>query len=449
MVGRFHGMLYLFAKHSRSVKSILPNTEKWLRKRYDENDDNNMSNETKRETNYSMNNKWNNNTRNMHITWAWTQSAHSCTRVHIVSYSHGSRSESCHFISIVIHERTSLSRFSSSISLSLLLFHLLHCELYSELDNLIAMESLCYSAKGSDDAYDVSVSLTRSLVWWGDSIRKAFKRNIQMANNTFLSNDWISSVFTERSDENSSIWQESLTWIVPRIRSVRGWNLEGWRTGCRHWGVGNDGRIGNLLEKTQCERGDISQRNMRIYFSNRRWTNQNPWKRSGTEGVHLDTGPPNSRRRSRWFSLRTGRVSTSTTSRLTSGCRWSDKWFLVHVRKLHVPPSRWTKSQTSLAERRIIPYSTEIHWRLQNNSYKFGCWARTPHRWLLEHRWIKRFVWFLDRFHSVYSVRRETSRPIYVVRVRDWQESSWHPGQIINGENSGRNWEEMPSWGEA
>ena len=29
-----------------------------------------------------------------------------------------------------------------------------------ELDNLIAMESLCYSAKGSNDAYDVSVSLT-------------------------------------------------------------------------------------------------------------------------------------------------------------------------------------------------------------------------------------------------------------------------------------------------
>ena len=39
------------------VKSLPPNTEKWLRKRYDENDDNNMSNETKRETNCSMNNK--------------------------------------------------------------------------------------------------------------------------------------------------------------------------------------------------------------------------------------------------------------------------------------------------------------------------------------------------------------------------------------------------------
>ena len=27
---------------------------------------------------------------------------------------------------------------------------------------------------------------------------------------------------------------------------------------------------------SQCERGDISQRKRRIYFSNRRWTNQNP-----------------------------------------------------------------------------------------------------------------------------------------------------------------------------
>ena len=47
-------------------------------------------------------------------------------------------------------------------------------------------------------------------------------------------------------------------------------------------------------KKTQCERGDISQ-TRRIYFSNRRWTNQNPWRRSGTGNIHLDTGPPNSR----------------------------------------------------------------------------------------------------------------------------------------------------------
>ena len=33
--------------------------------------------------------------------------------------------------------------------------------------------------------------------------------------------------------ENPSTWKESFTWIVPRIRFVRGENLEGRRTGCR------------------------------------------------------------------------------------------------------------------------------------------------------------------------------------------------------------------------
>ena len=60
--------LEIYKDPSVTVKSIPPNTEKWLRKRYDENDDNNMSNETKRETNYSINNKCNDvNTRNTHI----------------------------------------------------------------------------------------------------------------------------------------------------------------------------------------------------------------------------------------------------------------------------------------------------------------------------------------------------------------------------------------------
>ena len=95
-------------------------------------------------------------------------------------------------------------------------------------------------------------------------------------------------------------------------------------------------------------------------FSSRRWTNQNPWRRSGTENIHFGTGSPNSRRRSKRFSRRIRRVSTFfTTSRLTSRCWWSDKRLLVHFRKLHIAPSRWTQSQTLLAKRRIIPYSTE------------------------------------------------------------------------------------------
>ena len=52
--------------------------------------------------------------------------------------------------------------FDLSVPVFFFSFHLLHCELYPEPDNLIAMQNLRYSAKGSDDAYDVSVSLTGS-----------------------------------------------------------------------------------------------------------------------------------------------------------------------------------------------------------------------------------------------------------------------------------------------
>ena len=164
---------------------------------------------------------------------------------------------------------------------------------------------------------------------------------------------------------------------------------------------------------TQCERGDIFQRKRRTYFSNRRWTNQTSWRRSRPENIHLDTASTNSRRKSHWFFWRIRRVS-STTSRLVSGCRWSDRWLLVHVRNLHIPPSRWTQSQTLLAERRIIHHSTDTHWCIQNYSYEFGCQAKEAHRWLLEYRWVKRLVWSLDRFHSIYSIGGKTSRRIYL-----------------------------------
>ena len=74
-------------------------------------------------------------------------------------------------------------------------------------------------------------------------------------------NCWVSPYNFEGSVKNPSIWKESPTWIVPWIRSVRGENLEGWRTDRRPWGVGDDERIGNLLEKTQVRK--------RWYFSNK------------------------------------------------------------------------------------------------------------------------------------------------------------------------------------
>ena len=148
-----------------SVKSIPPNTEKWLRKRYDENDDNNMSNETKRETNYSMNNKWKQQHAqhahhlSMNAQRALLYTCSSCLTPHwlkiwVLSFHLHSHPWAHLFESLLLfYFHLSFPVFFS--------FHLLHCELYSELDNLIAMQILRTSAnKGSNDAYDVHTSLT-------------------------------------------------------------------------------------------------------------------------------------------------------------------------------------------------------------------------------------------------------------------------------------------------
>ena len=82
----------------------------------------------------------------------------------IISHLTGSSPESFHNHLHVIHGALSLTRFSLSTSTcSFLSFsvYFLHSELYSDLDNPIVMESLCYSAdKDSEDAYDVSTSFT-------------------------------------------------------------------------------------------------------------------------------------------------------------------------------------------------------------------------------------------------------------------------------------------------
>ena len=159
-------------------------------------------------------------------------------------------------------------------------------------------------------------------------------------------------------------------------------------------------------------------------------------------GGDQDLRTSNSRRKSRRFSWRIRRVS-SITSWLISGCRWSDEWFLVHVRKPYVSPSRWIQSQTLLAKKRIIPYSTEIHWRLQKYSYELGCCARTSRRWLLEYRWVKRFVWFLDRFHTQFT---HWKRNLQTERGERLTRKQLTSRQIIYGQNSGRKWERISSW---
>ena len=114
--------------------------------------------------------------------------------------------------------------------------------------------------------------------------------------------------------------------------------------------------------------------------------------------------------------------------------------------KLHIPPSRWTQSQTLLAERRIIPYSTEIHWRLQNYADKLGCYARKPHRWLLVSMDQKMCLVLgqvsLSLLYWKRNLQTDICRP-----GGDWQNGKRHPGQIIHGQNSGEECQRTLSWG--
>ena len=99
-----------------------------------------------------------------------------------------------------------------------------------------------------------------------DSIRKTFWKTIWRTDYSIWFTGWVAPCNCERPVKNPSSGKESLTWIVPRIRFVRGENLEGWRTGCRSWGFGNEDASEHLLKKTLCERGDISHRKKENLF---------------------------------------------------------------------------------------------------------------------------------------------------------------------------------------
>ena len=76
-----------------------------------------------------------------------------------------------------------------------------------------------------------SAEHSRSLNWWEDSTGKTLWGTIYRTNHSVWFIGWVSPYNCEGSVKNPSVWKESLAWVVPRIRSVRGGNLEGWQNG--------------------------------------------------------------------------------------------------------------------------------------------------------------------------------------------------------------------------
>ena len=71
----------------------------------------------------------------------------------------------------------------------------------------------------------------------------------------------------------------------------------------------------------------------------------------------------------------------------------------------------------------MIPYSTEIHWRVQSYSYTSGLFARTTYWYLLECELESKFVRFLEWVHKVHLTERKISQ-VTCVRGETNKESS-------------------------
>ena len=92
--------------------------------------------------------------------------------------------------------------------------------------------------------------------------------------------------------DQSRIHQFGLTWIVPRIRSVRGgiWKGDVLVAGIEELETMDASEI--YSKRLNAKEVILTEENRKI-FSGRKWTNQTSWRRSGTENIRLDTGTSN------------------------------------------------------------------------------------------------------------------------------------------------------------
>ena len=275
--------------------------------------------------------------------------------------------------------------------------------------------------------------------WWADSmecytylhniqdllsngetfIRKTFWRIFQCTNHSIWSIGWVSPCDCEGPVKNPSIWIKfyldcSLDSLCTLVEFGR---VTCWLQTLRCW------RRWTLRKSTQKD----SMRK-RWYFPNKEnlfFQSQMDESKS-LEEIRNWEHPP-------WYGTTQFEEKVTLTIGESEGSlpspqdslpdAWetiNDFWFMSgnFIYRHHVEPRVKLYSP-----RGIIPYSTKLHWRVQNYSYELGCQARETHRWLVEYRWSRRLVRSLDRFHTIYSIRRETSRWIFVVRG-EWQDGS-------------------------
>ena len=245
---------------------------------------------------------------------------------------------------------------------------------------------------------------TFRLVHWLDitlSLRKTSQESINLERKSYLD-----------CSSDTHCTREEFGGVTYWLQTLRSW---------RRWTHRKSTRIYSKI--LNAKEVIIPKEKGEFIFSNRRWTNKIRWRRWGTDNIHLDTAATISRRRSKRFSKRIRRVSTSNTSRLTSGCPWSTKWFfgpfqetsytaitLNHRVKLYSP-----REESFPIPLNYIDVSRTTHTNLEVKQEK-----RIDDYWNIDGSRDLSDYW--TGFTQFVLLEEKTSRRIYVVQERDWQD---------------------------
>ena len=344
-------------------------------------------------------------------------------------------------------------------------------------------KNLCDSAKGTFVTLDDNLPLTERTVrrvkecfsavllqsglnesWWADSMEcfanlrnvtdlffngktpyeRRFGKPFEGPVIPFGSLVWVSLYNCERSVPNPSIWKESFTWIVPRIRSSRGGNLEGWRADCRPWGVGNDGRIGTRKDSMRNRWYFPNKENLIFPIADGRIKTPVGDQELRTSTLILQR-PIQGESHVDFLGESEGSLPQPHDSLPDAGEATNDFWSMSGI---FIPPSRWTKSQTVLAERKN---HSPFHW----NTLTLP--ELLKRIWMSSKRSALMIIGTLMALEICLILGQVSQNSLYSKKKLltdilgpegDWRGNSLHPGQIIYGQSSGNQWRSMPSWKE-
>ena len=254
----------------------------------------------------------------------------------------------------------------------------------------------------------------------------------------FLTDQWYrldqwSPYLCEGHIEITSIWSKNLARYIPRLCIVRGENLERkhWSQTLRNWKRWT--HLKSMLKNPIAKELSTRVSGEKFKFPNRRWNSQTIWKRSGSENIHLDTGQ-NSTDREDQGNLQGEPDGSSSIpfqdSSSDDGEAKNDFRYISgnYIYRHHFEP----RVKLYVPQRSIIPNSTEIYRRYQNDRYFLGFFGTLME---IENGQIRGQV----SQDSLYWMK-ETTRWVHMVGERLTKKNKRLWGQPLCGQRFGKIW---------